>query len=664
MRRTLLGIAAALLALLVLAGCGDADAADDGPDGRVQIGMQDNFFTRDVTRVAVGDTVRFVNTGDTVHNAVAVDGSWSTGEALGDTAGSVQEPGTRIDISLDEPGVYEYFCTLHGTAEGGGMAAVLVVGDVEYSAAGEDAPTEPVTEWTGTTRRVPEDHPTIQNAVDAAEPGDLVLVGPAPQDQAHLAPDGRYVWKEQVDVATPYITIRGTDRDEVIVDGEFERPNAINVAGADGVAVENLTVRNATINGVFWTGLEGYRGSHLTAYNNGVYGIYAFDATDGLFEHSYASGSPDAGFYIGQCDPCEAVIRDVLAEGNGLGYSGTNASGVHIYDSVWRDNAAGIVPNSLDSELLPPVRDVVVAGNLVHDNSSTTAPALKIQDSSRGIGIVLGGARDSTLVANRIQDHAAAGVAIVPLPDDNVWFSGGNTVRDNVVEGSGYADVLLTGPGLGGDCLAGNELTRTIPAGLQLLHGCDAAVRLPMGSNTSGLMFLAGRFAQSEQAGPFPINDWRSAPVPPPQESMAPDAPVRPAVGEFAAAERDLDSFSVPAAAGPVHTTSEATMSGMPLAAGFWPGLFSLYGYLLPFVLLAAWTAIALWDLARREDLGRGATIGWTLGVLVVPFVGPLAYHAVGGSPIPGWHRAAFTVGGLLAYVVVLAAAAVTGGLV
>ena len=50
--------------------------------------------------------------------------------------------------------------------------------------------------------------------------------------------------------------------------------------------------------------------------------------------------------------------------------------------------------------------------------------------------------------------------------------------------------------------------------------------------------------------------------------------------------------------------------------------------------------------------------------MLVVPFVGPLAYHAVGGSPIPGWRRAAFTVGGLLAYLVVLAAAAVTGGLV
>ena len=49
--------------------------------------------------------------------------------------------------------------------------------------------------------------------------------------------------------------------------------------------------------------LRDIRGSYLTAYNNGDYGVYAFDAVDGVLEHSYASGSPDAGFYIGQCYP-------------------------------------------------------------------------------------------------------------------------------------------------------------------------------------------------------------------------------------------------------------------------------------------------------------------------------------------------------------------------
>ena len=94
--------------------------------------------------------------------------------------------------------------------------------------------------------------------------------------------------------------------------------------------------------------------------------MYAFDSQWGQFDHSYASGSPDAGFYIGQCDPCHAVVTDVIAEHNQLGYSGTNASGdLYIVRSVWRRNRVGIVPNSLDGEELRAAGGAVVAANIV-----------------------------------------------------------------------------------------------------------------------------------------------------------------------------------------------------------------------------------------------------------------------------------------------------------
>ena len=189
---------------------------------------------------------------------------------------------------------------------------MVVVGDVAYSP-GPRGAQKAVADATGAVRRVPREYPTIQAAVDAAAPGDLVLVD-------------RGVYHEEVTVTTPSLTIRGVDRNETIVDGEFVRGNGIAVL-ADGVAVENMTARNAVLNGFYWTGVTGFRGSWLTAYNNGDYGIYAFDARDGLFEHSYASGSPDSGFYIGECYPCHIVIRDVIAEHNAIGYSGTNSGG-------------------------------------------------------------------------------------------------------------------------------------------------------------------------------------------------------------------------------------------------------------------------------------------------------------------------------------------------
>jgi len=220
-------------------------------------------------------------------------------------------------------------------------------GDDEAEVPNTEAPTSeaPATEAPSTEApadgvlNVPADYATIQAAVDAAVEGDLILIAPG-------------TYNEAVQVTTNNIVIRGLDRNTVIMDGNFELDNGFRVVGASGVAIENMTAMNYTKNGFFWTGSTGYRGSYLTAWRNGDYGIYAFDSVGGLLENSYAAGSPDAGFYIGQCYPCDAVIRNVVSEHNGLGYSGTNSGGnLLIVNSVFRRNRAGVVPNSGSYEL-------------------------------------------------------------------------------------------------------------------------------------------------------------------------------------------------------------------------------------------------------------------------------------------------------------------------
>lgn len=206
------------------------------------IGMKDNFFSREVTRVPLGAEIAFENQGVNPHNAIAADGSWSTEEVTGDLS---METGEEASLDIDEPGVYVFFCSFHGTAGGQGMAATLVVGDVAYDPSGGEEPQEAVAEATGTTIEVPADAATIQEGVDLAAPGDLVLISPG-------------VYEEEVLVTTPSLTIRGTDRNEVILDGNFEYPNGFQVV-VDGVAIENLTARNYLLNGFFWTGVEGYR---------------------------------------------------------------------------------------------------------------------------------------------------------------------------------------------------------------------------------------------------------------------------------------------------------------------------------------------------------------------------------------------------------------------
>jgi hypothetical protein len=345
------------------------------------------------------------------------------------------------------------------------------------------------------TRRVPADYDTIQAAVDAAEPRDLVLVEPGTYPEAVEVRD------------TPRLTIRGTSRNDVVLDGGFEREDAIFVT-ADDVVLENMTARHYTRNGFFWTGVEGYRASYLTAYNNRLYGVYAFDSVHGVFEHSYASGHTDSGFYVGQCEPCHAIVDDVRAEHNAIGYSGTNAGGhLTVKDSVWRKNMGGIVPNSLDTEADPPQNAARIENNLVEDNNNADAPDAAFGYAAFGTGINLAGGINNEVVNNEVRDHANFGIVAVPMIDRNLYRPASNHVAGNAVSGSGRADLALGEPQGGGNEFVDNEADSSRPAsltgGFSLLGG-DFWVTL----------VLLEQFLQLDLGG-SPRGDWQTAPEPP-----------------------------------------------------------------------------------------------------------------------------------------------------
>ncbi len=450
----------------------------------------------------------------------------------------------------------------------GRRALFLVVGVLVVVVSVACGDGEPSSSPTGTpeefaTLRVPGDYGTIQQAVDAARPGDLILIEPG-------------VYRESVEVRTDNLTIRGVDRNEVILDGEFTEGNGIRVEGADGVAIENMTARNYRANGFFWTGATGYRGSYLTAYRNGAYGIYAFGSVRGQFDHSYASGSPVGGFYIGQCFPCEALMTDVIAEYNGLGYSGTNAGGnLVVTNSVFRFNRVGLMPNSGSYELCFPQRQTTIIGNTVHSNSQPDTPARSFVIQAIGNGILVSGGIDNVIERNLVYDHDKTGIGLIPFrevnassgppPDEELsepcadaaeyqspgatripvvlWPPKGNRVVGNVVEDSRLAD-LAVGSFDGdvstfGNCFADNVYTTTAPRSVERLAPCEGS---GSGDWSDGALDLA---AWESEEHP-PTADYRTTPVPPSQPNMpeATTAPPRPAVDVPMAV--DLDAISVP----------------------------------------------------------------------------------------------------------------------
>lgn len=495
----------------------------------VEITALDNSFNPDVLVITPGTTVRWTNKGHLDHNSLVVAGDEQFGVQTSDFG-----PGETKEHTFTKVGEYRYYCNLHGTADQG-MIGKIIVTNSPATAKTDVSVRPPDTQahaGDGEIRRVPEDFPTIQAAVDAAKPRDLVLIG-----------KGRY--HEAVKVKTDNIVIRGVDRNETVLDGEYKLDNGFLVSGAHGVAIENMTAKNYKVNGFFWTGVQGYRGSYLTAIRNGDYGIYAFDSRYGQFDHSYGTGSPDAGFYIGQCYPCDALITDSLADLNGLGYSGTNAGGnLVIANSTFHDNRAGIVPNSGSYEKYPPERETTIIGNTVYGNSRNDVPAIDAALLVQGSGIVNAGGIDNVIERNLVFDHDKGGILLLGFPEgDTVWDVTGNKVKGNVVSDSRVADLAMVTKDVNiGNCFEGNTFTTSSPSNIEKLAPCTGT---GTGDLTEGSKGLAG-FVTNQNP---PSVDYRTMPDPPAQPTM-PDATTAPwlpaAPANLPTIVLDLDAITVP----------------------------------------------------------------------------------------------------------------------
>lgn len=259
----------------------------------------------------------------------------------------------------------------------------------------------------GTYHGVKGQYRSIQAAVNAAKPGDWILVGPGDyKTTSSKAPAGASDRPSGVLITKARLRVRGMNRNTVIVDGTKpgsaacsrkdsaqnfgpDNPdgsgrmglNGVMVWKADNVWVQNLTACNflggtgTSGNAIWWNGGDksgqiggwGFYGSYLTATSTyyktestaATYGIFTSNWSGGYWDRTYTSNFNDSGYYIGACQQvCNQTLDHGWSEYNALGYSGTNSGGqLVIKNSEFDNNTDGFDTNSQNNGDFPSPQD-------------------------------------------------------------------------------------------------------------------------------------------------------------------------------------------------------------------------------------------------------------------------------------------------------------------
>jgi hypothetical protein len=317
---------------------------------------------------------------------------------------------------------------------------------------------------------------TIQSAVNKSKAGDTVRVK-------------KGTYRESVSIAgrkKSYLKLIGTPKSpgRVVLEGRDKKRNGVLVSGADQVTIRGIKAQNYTSNGFFFVNVVGYTAQDLIAAKTGVYGIYAFNSKGGTMRDSEAYYNNDAGFYIGQTPaqvkPVRSIVDNIDSWGNPLGWSGTNMRYVTITNSRFYNNAAGLIPNALDSEKFPPAEDNIIRDNEIFWNNFNFHKGAPFKIATEGTsalapvgtGVLLLAGRRNIVEDNKIYGNWGIGVALIhgillqknPQAIDLV----GNEVRDNQfgLDGTDLNGRELAYNGNGsGNCFSGNTgVSVTIPA--------------------------------------------------------------------------------------------------------------------------------------------------------------------------------------------------------
>jgi len=248
---------------------------------------------------------------------------------------------------------------------------------------------------------------SIQAAINAASPGDTIVVHPG-------------VYHESLLIKTDNITLSGSGAS---TKGTVLKPptsptkrcmkggSGICIFGSktgdsvSGVRVNGFLVQGFHVFGLVGAGAENTWVTHNAFVNDGEYGASTFGSTGTHFLYNTASGSGEAGFYLGDTAKGNFVVRGNESFGNTQGIFLRDSAYGNVLDNDVHGNCLGIIV--LDTKAPTTAGHYTIHDNQVHHNDKF-CPAQGGDEGPpaiSGVGIAIIGGVDNTVWSNKVWDN-------------------------------------------------------------------------------------------------------------------------------------------------------------------------------------------------------------------------------------------------------------------
>lgn len=336
-------------------------------------------------------------------------------------------------------------------------------------------------------------HPgeSIQGAVNAAQPGDTIVIRPG-------------TYRESVLITTPGLTLRGTGGRTVITPAAVKtaKPakaakgpaaakgpraanacaaggNGICVVGTKGHTVDDVRIRSLTVSGFSESGVwsswtDGLSVRRVTASKNGTWGIAQERSTRGDFRRNTATANGDAGIFVansvteegGATDTGGTLVVDNSVTGNRIGVTARRVRNLVIDGNTLTGNCSGVFV--VGDESKPAAGAMTISGNRILKNNKF-CPATPRLSAIQGSGIVLTGSESTIVRSNVVRDN----VGSTPLSGGILLFKSfvgalntDNSINRNLVRGNKPADLANRDTAGKGNTFVSNTCGTSVPAGM------------------------------------------------------------------------------------------------------------------------------------------------------------------------------------------------------